>query len=285
MRVRILWGIALTGVSTAVFAQPASQPAEGKPDDEYHLTRRAVKVGIPLRGAVRARYVCRQLGLTPEQHKQVWTMINTIFQQHLEELPIDALLALGAEMRQLKAKGDEKGVERVKEQMRRLMERYEPDEEFYTNLRELLTPEQRERLDEVLARLKRNPDGTLRPADVLRVARHLDLTEEQRQQLEEFKLHTARKFSIGRVVHDEVLRFKLMRRMIAGVRAILTPEQRARFDREVDALRPDLVPGIERMDELLEEMSATKRRGAKTGKRGKPKRPAEAQENGKSEPD
>jgi hypothetical protein len=273
MRKSLLGALMVTWMGAAALAQQEPQAAS-QPTDEYQITKRAVKIGVPLRGAVRARYVIRQIDLTPEQQKDVWTTINTMFKKNPADLPLDVLMSLGAQLQHFQEQGDEQGVQRVQEQIKQVMEQLDPSEEFYRNLRAKLTPEQEEQLDQALARLRRNPEGALRPADLLRLARGLDLSQQQRRDLEDLKWRTARKASMGAagVVHDEALRFRLVRQMIDAIRGILTPEQRERFDRSVDTLRVDLVPGIDRMDADAQAMGQKGKRGRRAER--KPRRGA-----------
>ncbi len=87
-------------------------------------------------------------------------------------------------------------------------------------------------------RLRRVPDGALRPIDVLKVAQALQLDPEQQRKLskllQEYRSYVAgvagrlsgptRDLALGQIVSD--------------IRGILTPEQAERFDKQIVKLRP-----------------------------------------------
>ncbi|MFQ5807921.1 MAG: hypothetical protein ACE5I3_15865 [Phycisphaerae bacterium] len=200
----------------------------------------AVSEGKKLAGEKKIRYLLRQLDLTPEQQEYARGLIATILDEKASPpLSLEQVYTLMAEQQQAEKDGDKERAEQVREQLRQLGRGANRESEFFMNMEPELTDKQKALLRAAGERLKRNPSGTLRPVDVFRVVRQLDLTKEQHARFAEFHQRLRADQRKVRTLDDEQ-RFQLMNELLERIRAELTPQQQARFDIGIRRLRPDL---------------------------------------------
>jgi len=200
----------------------------------------AVSESKKLGGEKKIRYLLRQLELTKEQREYAHGLIATILDETANPpLSLEQVYTLMAEAQQAEKDEDEERAEQVKEQLRALGRGADRESEFFMNMETELTDEQRRVLQAARARLKRNPSGAVRPVDVFRVVRQLELTKEQQAQVDQWHRRFREDLRKVRSLDDEQ-RFQLLNGLVERLRAELTPEQRASFDLAIRRLRSDV---------------------------------------------
>jgi hypothetical protein len=221
----------------------------------------AVSQDQKLVGEKRIRYLLRQLDLTEEQREYARGLIATILDESGNPpLSLEQVYTLMAEAQQAEKDGDTERMEQVKQQLRELGRGADRENEFFLNMETVLTDEQKEVLQAARQRLKRNPSGALRPVDVFRVAYRLDLTKEQRAQLDLWQARFREDLRKIKTLDDEN-RFQLMNGLLERLRAELTDQQQKSFDLAIRQLRPDLAVGL--LVRLPETQPAAEQEGEK----------------------
>lgn len=193
-----------------------------------------------LLGPRKAAYLMRQLDLTEQQAAHAQGLIDSILPGD-EQVPINVneVRQIWKEIEQAKATNNQAKVDELTQQLQQMGKEATGDAEFYDNIAAQLTDAQKQKLAAARARLERNPSGALRPIDLLRAAWELNTTTEQIAQLRTAQ-EEMRKMLYPVLRPNLELKLKLINFIHDEARAILTPEQRAKWDLRVRALRPDL---------------------------------------------
>ena len=209
---------------------PAPPPAPRKP---------------PLGKEARVRYIMRQLDLTPDQTKQAEGLYESFSktEQPSQEEFLAKVNSLSEEYKKAQAANDKKRMDELSEQLRGLGTNTTEEPQFMANLRGILTDAQKAELDATLERLKTNGAGLMRPIDVYRAAVKLGLSAEQNAKLEETLVSFREQVVAAQQPRDpagiDALRAQQMDNLVSRIQPILTPDQRAKFDKRVEALRPE----------------------------------------------
>jgi Spy/CpxP family protein refolding chaperone len=218
-------------------AQPQHQHPTGRPG--------AAGAKAGLQGEAKLRYIVKQLDLDKDQMDYATDLIN-IYNQRVEEERANGInrlqevRVLWVQIEDAKKAGDNAKVAELMKQLEDYRTGVVPEREFFESLEGMLTPAQKETLAQVRERLKANPDVQLTPADVLKTARELKLTDEQNKKLTELQeaLRTKQQPPAGGEAPSQT---KILDDFIKDVRAVLTPEQAAAFDKQIAKMRPDPV--------------------------------------------
>ena len=213
----------------------------------------AVSESGKLTGKTKVLYLLRQLDLTKEQREHARGLIATIIDTGAEQdLSLEQVYTLMAEMQQAEADGDEERKKELTRQLRELGKGSDNHEEFFMNMASVLTNEQKRELKEARERLERNPSGGLRPVDVFRAVQKLDLNKEQQEHVKELQ-ETLRKSLRGAQTIKDKQRFQLMNGLLEAIVSKLTPAQQEQFELSVTKLRPDLAYRLRVLTEEKEE--------------------------------
>jgi hypothetical protein len=217
-----------------------------------------------LLGAKRVRYLLRQLDLTEAQAARAQELLETTLVDAGDApVNIDEVRKLWTQIERAKDAGNQDKVDALTQRLQRLGQDTAADADFFMNLEPSLTGVQKEMLEQARARLDRNPSGAVRPIDLMRAARRLDLTEEQQD-----KMRAARAAARKKIGPLLKLSGKLERELVNlyadEVRALLTPEQLLQFEYRVRALRPDLVDAGLRVSVPTESAPAAPAAGEQT---------------------
>ena len=209
---------------------------------EDAIPEAALNDKVKLLGPKKAAYLLRQLNLGEEQAAQAQGLIDSILTESEsgKTLDIEQVRQLWKEIEAAKAAEDQAKVDELSAQLQQLGKDATDDSEFYDNLEPQLNAEQKKLLRTAQARLDQNPSGALRPIDLLRAANDLKLTEQQRTQLRAAHDGT-RKILYPSLRPDLKLKLKMINFFNTEIRQLLNPEQRAKYDRRVLELRPDLI--------------------------------------------
>ncbi len=195
-----------------------------------------------LQGEAKLRWVCKQLKLTPEQMQQADSLI-AVYNAEVEDQKknvkdlLNQIQDLASQIRQAENEGNKAKVEELRTQMRDLTPGRKAEKNFYESLAQMLTPEQKARLDLVRQRADTGGvDATFRPIYVLRAARKANLTPEQSQKLENLLDEYRTNITAKRPANAEETQARVDK-LAADVRAILTPEQTQVYDKQLNELK------------------------------------------------
>lgn len=194
-----------------------------------------------------------QLGLDADQQAEFDRMMEELRGKMRGDGDMSALAPLIEELRKAQEAGDTAKVEELRGQFAQ----HRPDREalvdqFYEDLEQILRPEQIAKLGEIRERDEANrPASSGDARGILRAAKRLDLTEEQKADLREIEDEVR---AASRDVRDRAARAALADKTKADILAILTPEQTQAFEQALsraDRPRPnrardDAEPGVER---------------------------------------
>jgi len=230
-RITFVWLTALLLAVTS-FAQTA-RPTQRTP--------RGGEQVVPLRGEQKLRYLIRQLDLGPKDREFVEGLLEVYADQVRAQKTgqeqrgdlLERVRVLYAKMEEAEQAGNTQRAEELREQMKLLGPGVLAEREFLAALEADLSDDQKAALKQAQQRLRRVPDGALRPIDVLKAAQVLELAPEQQSKLSkllrEYRAHAkglagrlsgpARQLALGRIISD--------------IRGILTPEQAERLDQQI----------------------------------------------------
>ncbi len=206
-----------------------------------------------LRGKTKVLYLLRQLDLTKEQREHARGLIATILDTGAEhDFSLEQVYQLMAEVQEAKKEGDDERVRQLNQQLRELGKGSDNNEEFFMNMEDVLTDEQKVMLKAARERLERNPSGALRPIDVFRAVEKLNLSKEQQNYLNKLRDKLRQSLRGARTIKDKD-RFQLMNGLLEAIVAKLTPEQQEQFGLSIAKLRSDLAYRLRIMTPEMEE--------------------------------
>jgi Spy/CpxP family protein refolding chaperone len=208
---------------------------------ENDLPVAAIDDKAKLLGQRKALYVMRQIDLTEAQAGQMKALIDSIPSEEAPvELNVDRVRQLYQEIEKAKKAGDNAKVDELTKEMERMGKEAAHDEGTFDHLKALLTDEQKAAVDETLEELARNPSGGVRPVDLVRIAKVLNLTDEQKFGLRQAQ-EKMRKALYPNLRPNLEKRLEIINLLHVEIRKILTPEQLAAYEARVRRLRPDLI--------------------------------------------
>lgn len=228
-----LWGASL------VWAQPQGAPPAMPVAPP--TARPPANPSPALSGAEKLRWVTDRLNLTEEQKKQVEALVQ-IYDAEVQAGQSDPQ-ALGqkmkeklAEIEEARGKGDEATATRLQQELREIVPHVAAEKNFYANLEQTLTDEQKARLPGLREHAESGKGLYVRPVQVLRAVYATDPTTAQfdkiEQVLDEYRqqMVTVRSIDAGNIS-------KMVEDLTAKLRTILTPPQAEKFDRALDLLK------------------------------------------------
>jgi hypothetical protein len=247
---RLLSAIVAAFVAAPVLAQdaPATQPAqearpaptqEPRPPRPGRAAEGEPKASSQPQVEARLRAVCKQLDLTPDQWKQVDTLMQICYAE-LEEARKDPGRAIEeirqkyGELRDARNSGDKEREKQLKEELRKLAPGTRAEEHFYDGLTPILTDAQKTQLEKI--RRLETIGGSLRPVDVLKAARAptMKLSPEQERQLENVNREMRSRQASAPAGTNQAQRVD---EYITEVRKLLTTGQNEEFDRQLELMR------------------------------------------------
>ncbi len=231
------WGQPAGEHPHALHTQPAaSQPGKLRP----FVSMAAISQKQKLLGDARMRYLLRQLDLDIKQRRYARELLDSIYNSGDPGISLAEVHAIVAEIEKARAAGDKKREQELAQELRDLARRADRDREFLMNMETVLTEKQKELLKRAQERLKANPSGAIRPIDIFRAARELDLDQQQRAKLDDLARKMRAELRKRRQITDGV-RYQMINSLIYSVRELLTPEQLDQFDLQILRLRSDLI--------------------------------------------
>lgn len=194
-----------------------------------------------LMGQRRAIYLARQVDLTEAQAEQVRSLIDGISaEDQPPQLDIERVRAIWKEIEKAKNEGQDDKVDELTQELQRMNKEASDDTDFAHDLKQILTDEQKSRVDAALDRLERNPSGALRPVDLVRSAAALQLSDQQSARVRH-ACDEMRKILYPELRISPEKRASMIKFLHAELQKILTPEQLAAYESQIDRLRPDRI--------------------------------------------
>ncbi len=196
-----------------------------------------------LKGEAKLRWILQRLQLTPEQTTQANALI-TVYNAELDEAKAnqaDFLRRVQDKLAEIKAAqqdGNQEKVKQLQAEMQQMTPQVAAESNFFNSLEQTLTAEQRAKLPRLREQVLRANDLTLRPAHVLAIVHKLRPTADQLRKLEDV-LDTYRKNWLADRPRDASAIEERVEGLVRNVRELLTPEQAAEFDKQVEATRLD----------------------------------------------
>ncbi|MBK8913144.1 MAG: hypothetical protein IPM64_00840 [Phycisphaerales bacterium] len=274
MTMRSMWRMGVIGVATAVFAAPVlaqnkpAEPAEpAKPGaaadeggqrrarggGEGGERRRGPEgrggEGRQFAGAGMIARVADELQLSEEQRQEVLAVVADHFRAIRDEEEQSetgqAIRALREQMRQAREAGDQEQLAALREEMRKLNDGGGEDrrarmEAGMEALREKIMPLLNEEQQAKFAKMdlspaggRGGPAGAADPRRIRAALANLDLDAEQKAAVEEL-MRAAREQMEALPREDVAGRAEIGTQLIAQVRGLLTDEQRAKLERELN---------------------------------------------------
>ncbi|GEM_PF-1597763 len=221
----------------------ASQPAAAGEGHKLQpiVPMAAVSPSHKLTGEAKVRYLMRQLDLNLKQRRYARELIASIYNDDTNpRISLAEVHAIVAEIEKARAAGDKKREQELGQQLREMAQNADRDREFLTNMETVLTDQQKKLLKKAIARVKANPTGALRPLDVIRAARALDLSDAQKTKLDKI-IHRLRDNLAHRRQVTDAVRYQTINGLLYSIKHMLTPEQEKAFDLAILRLRCDLL--------------------------------------------
>jgi hypothetical protein len=232
LMVRVLL-FALAGLEIVAFTPAWAQP---------EFPAAAIDEKAKLLGETKTRYLLRQIDLTEEQATHARGLIDSILAEGNapSDVNVDQVREIWTQLEQAKEAKDQEKVDELTKQLQRIGQQASGDADVFANLEPQLTDQQKQKLAQARARLEHLPSGALRPIDLIRAARSLNLTTQQERKLVQASIATRE--MLGPLQRPSVdLKLRMMTYLVGEIRALLTPDQAAQFEHRIRALRPDLV--------------------------------------------
>lgn len=149
--------------------------------------------------------------------------------------------SLTEELRRARQAGDEKRVAEIREKLEKARgEAGRPFQDFYASLEKILNDEQKTKLTQIRAELERAGGQQRQSGDIrsiLQAVRKLDLSAEQQKQVQDLgdkALKQERDLARG----DREAHLTLARDFKKQISDLLTPEQKAQFEKNLEQERP-----------------------------------------------
>ncbi len=224
--------VLLVGVSVSLVMAQQPRPARKAPR------------GIYLEGSQRLRYICGQVDLTDSQKSDLDAFVavydEMMKEEQKQEVLIDRLMkiqGLTIQLKEARDAGNREQEKQIQAQITELTPGRAAERTFFESVEQTLNDEQKKQLAAARARLTANRDASLKPMEVIQLARTMELNPDQRKKLDEvlrdFRGRAATLHSM-----DLFARLDLVDALIKRVGGILTDEQRKTFMARIERLQP-----------------------------------------------
>lgn len=245
VRAGMVW-LAVVMVSMSAWGQPPAAPPPRDVPAAPPGEPRPQPANPPAPVDQKLRYICKQLELTAEQRQNVEGLFAILEQERNltgDELArhVEEIRAKYQEMMAAQSAGDMALAEKLRDELRNMAPGKMAADNFVRGIMPLLTDAQKAKFNTLLAQLETVASLELQPIQVLRLARGLDLTANQRKSIDriegEFRQTMTQTYDLTAAKKSE-----LLDQLILNVGAVLTDVQRTKWILELDRLRPDPLP-------------------------------------------
>jgi hypothetical protein len=231
--------------AVVVMAAPlvAQQPQRMRiPVDKFHTvnpTPQKAEQPKPVPIEQKLRYIVRQLNLN-EKQKQHAEGLFAILQSESNLGPeetkdrMELIMSTYHAMQDAEKAGDQARADELREELRNLAPGAAAERNFVNGLMPVLDEQQKEKFQTLLKKLDKVTDLSLKPIEVIRLARQQKLTPEQTEQIDKIQEEFRHSVAAGKAPDSQALD-----KLISDVSAVLNPTQRAAFEQEISRRRVD----------------------------------------------
>lgn len=218
--------VALLIVSSLASAQQATRPKPAKSVPE-------------LQGVAELNFIMRKLDLDQKQRQHAQGLLDEYETSLSQEVDLTAITGLLHELQQAKGDDDKARIQQLYNEIKANQPSTLARNTFLDGLREILTDQQKVKLDNTLKMLEDNPSGVISLLDIFKAALTLDPTPEQRRELDRIH-HQFRTQDVANVGRDgDVPRAGLDTKFSAELRKVLDAPRQEKFDAALKALYGD----------------------------------------------
>ena len=190
---------------------------------------------------LKMRYICKQLDLDEKQWQHVEGLLAVVEAQkrsNPESLAeyLRQLQAVVQERDAAREAGDAERARELNEKLANMAPGRKAEKDFIADLLPALTDEQKKKFEELQKSLANVTDLSLKPIQVLRVAREYDLTPDQHKAL--LKIQEDFRERMEKASDSGEARAKMLQELIDQVSAIFEGERRREFEERIDKMRP-----------------------------------------------
>jgi hypothetical protein len=203
------------------------------------ISLEAVTTTSPLAKADRARYLCRQLELNPDQQRSAEGFIEVTWNPSTDQpLDIEKVRQIWKDLNDAIEKGDKAKQAELEGELRQLGQGVDLEPEFIRLLEPELTDVQKKRLAAARARLDRNPSGAIRPIDLFDIVESLDPTSDQLKKINDLRENFRKEVNTNPNI-DDAGRAQALNLLVDFIKPELTAPQAERFLALIQGLRPE----------------------------------------------
>jgi hypothetical protein len=188
------------------------------------------------------RYIVKQLELDQKQQQHadgLFAILASESNLSPEETKdrMELIMSTYHAMQEAEKAGDTARTNELRGELRNLAPGAAAERNFVNGLMPVLNEQQKEKFQILLQKLDKATDLSLKPVEVIRLARGLKLTPAQSEQIEKIQEEFRQSVAAGKAPDSQA-----MDKLIADDSNVLNPEQRAVFTREVSQRRIDEPP-------------------------------------------
>lgn len=200
-----------------------------------------------LQGEPKIRYICRQLELSPEQERQMESILEAFraesdeIGKHLTER-MEEIRVRYRSLQEAQRAGNKEEIERIKKQLQDLAPAREAENHFWEAFTPTLTEAQKKKLEQAQLSVEGGAGVSFKPANVLRIMRTIQLDDDQQRRLEDLLKDLRAKMSAIRDESDAA-RQPLLDEFIQSCRGLLKGDQTATFDKRLEFYRSAIPAG------------------------------------------
>jgi len=233
----LLFSFLATVTSASVWGQQTLPPPAVRPRTDEPRS-------VPI--VQKLRYICKQLDLDEKQRQHaegLFAVLEAEATSSPEDLRrhLEMIQAKYQDVQAAEQAGDTERAEKLREELKNLAPGVMAERNFINGLSPALRQDQKVKLESLLKELENVSDLSLKPIQVIRLARQFKLTGEQREKLAQAE-QSFRKAMAEAGPAEQSTRNQMVDKLATDVAAILEPAQRAEFERQVGRLRPDTPP-------------------------------------------
>jgi len=185
------------------------------------------------------RYIVKRLNLDEKQKQHaegLFAILQSESNLSTEETKdrMELIMSTYHAMQDAEKAGDKARAEQLREELKGLAPGVAAERNFVNGLMPVLNEQQKVKFQELLKKYEKATDLSLKPIEVIKLAREQKLTPEQSQQLDKIQTEFRQSVAAGTAPDAHALD-----KLISDVSGILNPTQLAAFQKEVAERRVD----------------------------------------------
>jgi hypothetical protein len=212
---------------------PADRMQPGSPTPEKAEQPKPVPIEQKL------RYIVKQLDLNQKQQQHadgLFAILQSESNLSPEETKdrMEMIMSTYHTMQEAEKAGDKARADQLREELRNLAPGAAAERNFVNGLMPVLNDQQKEKFQTLLQKLDKATDLSLKPVEVIRLARDQNLTPEQTKKIADIQEQFRQSVAAGKAPDSQALD-----QLISDVAGVLNPTQRAKFEQEISSRRVD----------------------------------------------